>query len=233
MTQRVMTFIGRDGTRLACLLHLPPDHYARPRRRWPLVLHLHGAGERGTHPSQLLQKDLPRRLETTPGFPFVVLSPQCPPGRTWAPFFPTILEMLDELMPELRVNPRRVHVTGPSMGGSGTWQLIAFAPERFASAAPLCASIPPRAGWPGLAGRAASVAVWAFHGARDPVTSVRAPRALQAAHRAAGGKSRLSVLRGVGHEVWVPAYANARLWTWVMNRRLMSNAATRSASRGS
>jgi predicted peptidase len=127
--------------------------------------------------------------------------------------------MLDELVPALRANVRRIHVTGPSMGGSGTWQLIALDPERFASAVPICASVPALAGWPARAARAASVAVWAFHGARDPVTSVRQPRALQAAHRAGGGRSRLTVLPRVGHEAWTPAYANPRLWTWVLNRR--------------
>ena len=219
MAQRAMTFMGRDGATLRLLLHLPPGHAAHPRRRWPLVLHLHGAGERGLDPRELLRKDLPRRLEHMPGFAFVVVSPQCPPRTTWAPLVPRLLEMLDELVPALRVNPRRVHVTGPSMGGSGTWQLIATAPERFASAVPICAAIPPARHWPGAAARAADVPVWAFHGGRDPVTPPRHARALRAAHRAGGGRSRLTVLARVGHEAWTPTYGNARLWTWVINRR--------------
>ena len=219
VTQRALTFLARDGTTIPFLLHLPPGHASHPRRRSPLVLHLHGAGERGRDPRTLLQKDLPRRLEGAPGFRFIVVSPQCPSRTTWTHLLPVLLEMLDELVPLLRANPRRVHVTGPSMGGSGTWQLIALDPGRFASAVPICASVPPIAGWPARAGRAAPVPVWAFHGARDPVTSVRHARALRVAHRGRGGRSRLTVLRGVGHEAWTPTYADARLWTWVWNRR--------------
>jgi predicted peptidase len=219
VAQQAMTFLARDGTEIPYLLHLPPGHASRRRRRWPLVLHLHGAGERGRDPWTLLQKDLPRRLEHAPRFGFIVVSPQCPQRTTWTPLLPVLLEMLDELVPALRANVRRVHVTGPSMGGSGTWQLIALDPGRFASAVPICASVPPLHGWPGRAARAASVSVWAFQGARDPVIPVSEPRALRAAHREGGGRSRLTVLPGVGHEVWTPAYANPRLWTWVMNRR--------------
>ena len=217
--QRILTFVSRYGTRLPFLLHLPPGHAAHPRRRWPFVLYLHGAGERGHDPRALLRNDLPRRLDHAHGFPFVVASPQCPPRTTWTPLLPALLELLDDLIPLTRANPRRVHVTGSSMGGSGTWQLIAAAPRRFASAVPISASVPPLPGWPARAARAASVAVWAFHGARDPVTSARGARALRAIHAAAGGRSRLSILSRVGHEAWGPAYADPRLSSYLANRR--------------
>ena len=219
MAQRVLTFVSRTGTRLPVLVHLPPGHATHPRQRWPLILYLHGGGERGHDPRALLRNDLPRRLEHARSFPFVVLSPLCPPRTTWTPLLPTLLELLDELIPLSRANPRRVFVTGASMGGSGTWQLIALAPERFAAAVPICASVPPLHGWPHRAARAADVAVWAFHGSRDPVISARHARALQHVHRAAGGRSRLTVLRGVGHEAWGHAYADPRLWSWLSNRR--------------
>lgn len=219
MAQRALTFCASDGARIPFLLHLPPGHASHPRRRWPLLLHLHGAGERGHDVRGLLRSDLPRRLERAPRLRFVVVSPQCPPRTTWTPLLPTLLELLDELVPALRANPRRVHVSGSSMGGSGTWQLIALDPGRFASAVPICATVPPLAGWPARAGRAATVAVWAFHGARDPVISVRQPRALRAAHQAHGGRSRLTVLPGIGHEAWTAAYGDPRLWTWLARRR--------------
>ena len=216
---RTLTFHGQSGRSLRCLVHLPTGHARRPRKRWPLVLYLHAAGERGHDLQELLRHDLPRRLEHAHAFPFVVVSPQCPPRMTWAAWIPTLLELLDELTPALRANPRRVHVTGASMGGSGTWQLAAADPGRFASAVPICSSIPPLPGWPGRAARLASVPVWAFHGALDPAVPVRCSRVLQAVHQAAGGSSRLTVLPGVGHVAWTPAYAFPRLWTWVANRR--------------
>ena len=219
MAQFSVLFASPAGVTLPALVHLPASHAAHPRRRWPFLLNLHGGGERGSDPRALLQNDLPRRLEHAPGFPFVVVSPQCPRGTTWAALVPTLLSLLDELVPLLRGNPRRVHVTGASMGGSGAWILAATAPHRFASAVPVCASIPRGRGWPAHAAHLGSVPVWAFHGALDPVIPVRQARALAAAHRAGGGRSRLTVLRGVGHRAWTPAYAERRLWTWVANRR--------------
>src|SRR5947209_10827785 len=104
VAQRALTFLARDGTSLPFLLYLPPGHGARPRRRCPLLLSLHGAGERGRDPRALLRNDLPRRLEHANRFPFAVVSPQCPRGTTWGPLLPALLEMLDELVPLLSAN---------------------------------------------------------------------------------------------------------------------------------
>lgn len=207
------------GRSLPVLVHLPPGHARFPRRRWPVVLHLHGGGERGDDPRALLRNDLPLRLLRDRAFPFVVLSPLCPRGTTWGGLLDELLALLDELVPLLRGNPRRVHVTGASMGGSGTWMLAAADPARFASAVPLCASVPNEPGWPRRAHRLANVPVWAFHGGRDPVIPVRHARLLQAVHRAAGGRSRLTILPRVGHRVWDVAYHDPKLWTFVARRR--------------
>lgn len=193
-----------------------------------MVLHLHGGGERGRDVRTLLRNDLPLRLLRDRAFPFVVFSPLCPRGTTWGGLLDVLLALLDELVPAVRGNPRRVHVTGASMGGSGAWMLAAEDPARFATAVPLCASVPNEPGWPRRAARLATVPVWAFHGKLDPVIPVRHPRLLQAVHRAAGGRSRLTILPGVGHRVWDVAYDDPRLWTWVARRR----APRRRGSRG-
>lgn len=216
---RSIVFTSPAGTSFPVLVHLPPGHARARRRRWPVVLHLHGGGERGSDVRALLRNDLPLRLLRDRAFPFVVLSPLCPRGTTWAGLLDALLALLDELVPVLRGNPRRVHVTGASMGGSGTWLLAAEDPARFASAVPLCAAVPSEPGWPRRAARVAPVPVWAFHGARDPVIPASHARRLQAVHRAAGGRSRLTVLPDVGHRVWDVAYHDPRLWTWVARRR--------------
>jgi dienelactone hydrolase len=140
----------------------------------------------------LLRNDLPLRLLRDRAFPFVVLSPLCPRGTTWGGLLDDLLALLDELVPLLRGNPRRVHVTGASMGGSGTWMLAAEDPARFASAVPLCASVPNEPGWPRRAARLAHVPVWAFHG-KDPVIPVRHARLLEPS-TAGRRRSRLTVL---------------------------------------
>ncbi|MFM8979241.1 MAG: alpha/beta hydrolase-fold protein, partial [Planctomycetia bacterium] len=153
MGPRALSFHARDGTRLRYLLHLPPGHVApqpgapQPAARhagalqaggWPLVLCLHGAGERGEEPAGVLVHGLARRLLDDPGFPALVLAPLCPAEATWLELAPALLELLDEAAGRLGADPARVHVTGLSMGGMGAWWLGLLAPERFASVVPVC-----------------------------------------------------------------------------------------------
>lgn len=200
--------------RFACryLLALPPGCRPGARRRWPLVLFLHGAGERGSDLERLKTHGPPRLASEGRRFPFILAAPQCPAGRSWQAA--ELEALLDALQAELPVDPERVYVTGLSMGGQGTWALLATCPERFAAAAPVCA--------PALWFAPESVRhlpIWCFHGALDSVVpcadSIRMVQRL----RAAGGRVRFTVYPDADHDSWTDTYANATFWRWLLRQR--------------
>lgn len=198
---------------LPYLLHVPGGD--PPARGWPLVLFLHGSGERGRDAELLRRQGLPKRLEDGLDLPALVLSPQCPDGEVWAQHFPALLHLLDVVAARHGADPDRVVATGLSLGGAGVAHLAAAHPERFAAVAPICA---PWAWYYANAGLA-SRPVWAFHGDADEVVSVADSRRLVARLRELGGAACLTEYPGVGHDAWTPAYADPELIDWLLTAR--------------
>lgn len=215
MPPRVLTFVAHDGTRLPYLLHLPPGH-AGSGRRWPLVLFLHGAGERGDDPLRLLHLGFPARLAADPEFPAIVLAPQCSRETTWLDHQRALMDLVTEAEVHLGADPVRLHVTGLSLGGMASWLLAARHPRRFASVVPICGSVPPFHDFPDAVAALRDVPVWAFHGVEDPVVPVAHTLALVDALERAGGRPRLTLYADVGHHAWEPAYAEPELRAWFL-----------------
>ena len=190
------------------LLYLP-EGYARQDRNWPLVLFLHGSGERGADLRLVGKSGPPGLVAHGRTFPFVLVSPQCPVGQQWVP--ETLLRLIDQVAAEYRVDPDRVYVTGFSMGGSGTWKLAGAAPDRFAAIAPLAGGE-----YVIQADRLAGLPIWAFHGAVDPVVPMQASRDMIDAVRAAGGDPKLTVYENEGHGIDAMTYSNAEFWSWLL-----------------
>ncbi len=142
---------------LSYLLYLPQDY--DQRESWPLLLFLHGSGERGDNLELVKKHGPPKLVAEGRDFPFIIVSPQCPKDRWWEPI--ELLALLDDLAGKYKVDADRVYLTGLSMGGFGTWRLAFQAPERFAAIAPICGG-----GEKYWAKRMASLPVWAFHGAQ-------------------------------------------------------------------
>src|SRR5690349_12172483 len=115
--QKFETTLTRK-VKLNYLLFLPADYSDKSRKKWPLMLFLHGAGERGTNLTKLTVHGPPKFLPNKPGFPFIVVSPQCPIGERWDS--DSLLALLDSESTKYKVDPARVYVTGLSMGGYGT-----------------------------------------------------------------------------------------------------------------
>jgi len=202
--------------RLNCLLYLPADYRATSRKRWPLLLFLHGAGERGTD-LKLVAKHGPMKLVAHgKEFPFIIASPQCPSEQRWDA--DALLALLDHVIARYRVDARRVYLTGLSMGGYGVWSLGTKHPERFAAIAPVCGG--GSAGDILLADRTKlralrSLAVWAFHGAEDDVVPPVESQVMVAALKKAGcRKVRLTLYPKTGHDSHTLAYENPKLYQW-------------------
>ena len=230
MPQTAHTFSTELVTRvdLPYLLHLPDGVEARDD--WPLILSLHGSGERGTDVALVRRQGLPRRLDEGLELPAVVLSPQCPDGQVWAQQYPAVMALVDAVMQRIGIDRDRLVLTGLSLGGVGVVHLAATHPERFAAIAPICG---PWA-WYYVNPAMAKLPLWAFHGEDDPVVAVEDSRRLAAAVKALGGEARLTTYPGVGHDAWTAAYADEELLAWMLAQRrdgAVGTAAARGARR--
>ncbi|MFW6171885.1 MAG: prolyl oligopeptidase family serine peptidase [Planctomycetota bacterium] len=192
------------------LLYLPDDY--QRKAPWPLVLFLHGAGERGNDPRLVKKHGPPKLIEQGQQFPMIVVSPQCPQEQWWQPIELTAL--LDEIVEKYNVDERRLYVTGLSMGGFGTWSLAAYAPHRFAAIAPICGG-----GEPFWAGRFAHLPTWVFHGGKDGVVPPRRSEEMVKALEEVGGDVKLTVYPEAGHDSWTQTYDNPQLYDWLLNQK--------------
>jgi predicted peptidase len=186
---------------IAFRLLQPPE--ISVQQRYPLLVFLHGAGERGRDnaqqllglPDQMTQPDWRRR------FPCFLLAPQCPDASHWSDWMQDLENLIDRLCEDLPVDRRRVYLTGLSMGGFGSWELAARRPELFAAVVPICGG-----GDPSQARRLKNVPVWAVHGDADRTVPLECSRVMIQALRDAGGQPRYSELPGVGHDSWTQTY---------------------------
>jgi predicted peptidase len=213
MTQQVHTFASGD-TSLRYLLHLPPDYDERSARVWPLILFLHGAGERGSDIELVKRHGIPKVAESQPDFPFIAVSPQCPLGTWWAFELPLLGKLLDHVMAAYAVDTERVYLTGISMGGYGAWGLAIAHPDRFAAVVPICGG-----GDPDTVCAIRHVPVWAFHGALDNVVLPRESRKMVEALRECGGNIKFTLFPNADHDSWTRTYNSPKLYEWLLSQR--------------
>lgn len=202
-----------DATRF--LLYLPQGFEPTGGRKWPLLVFLHGSGERGDDIEQVKLHGPPKLLSEQNDLPFIVVSPQAPAGTVWNST--AVHALIDAVMERLPVDPERVYLTGLSLGGHGTWNIAASRPERFAAIAPVCG-----AGDVALACQLKGVPVWAFHGQQDSVVKLQDDAAMVEAVRACGGDVKFTVYPDLGHDAWTRSYANPALYDWLLQHRRSS-----------
>jgi predicted peptidase len=193
-----------------------PEGYSDDGDPWPLVLFLHGAGERGADLDKVKIHGPPKLIEAGEKIPAIVASPQCPAETWWTEHLDALVALLDDLEERLNVDPDRIYVTGISMGGYGTWALAALQPERFAAAAPVCG------GGSGVATaiQVRELPIWAFHGEADQVVPVEeSQRIIDAIARFGGTKAKLTTYPGVGHDSWTQTYEDDAFWQWLFAQR--------------
>jgi predicted peptidase len=225
------TYRDCQGNELRYRLMLPANYNCC--QSYPLVVFLHGAGERGDdNVAQLVHgmKDFASD-ENRAKYPCIVFAPQCPKEQSWAkidlkipkhtmtpePTGPTkqVLCALAALQTEYNVDRTRIYLTGLSMGGFGTWDLIQRYPGTFAAAIPICGG-----GDEAQAARLIHVPLWAFHGSEDKGVVPERSRDMIAAVKQAGGKPRYTEYDGVGHDSWTATYADPKVMEWLFSQRL-------------
>jgi predicted peptidase len=231
--QRELPWAGRARQHA---VYLPPglDLRRDAARPWPLILFLHGSGERGDDGRRPAEVGLGPAIRRAPQrFPALAVFPQAAPGQQWGgDMLELALAALDQALAEWPVDPRRVLLAGMSMGGHGAWSLAYRAPQRFAALLPICGWVKPMERWPApvvpagdgeplpaLARRLATLPTWIVHGERDDVVPASASREAAAALRAAGAAVRYSELPGVNHNSWDPAFASDELVRWLLAQR--------------
>ncbi len=204
--------VGEETFRLRYLLYLPEGYGLDAGRRWPLMLFLHGAGERGADLELVTKHGPPMEIARGRSLPFIVASPQCPKKQWWDP---NALEaLLDELGEQYAVDEDRVVVTGLSMGGFATWALAGRDPDRYAAIVPICGG-----GDPERAARLRYLPTRVYHGGKDRVVPVKKSREMVDAMRAAGAEDvRFTVVPEAGHVCWVKPYADPDLYAWLLAR---------------
>ena len=210
---------GYTSRFLNYLLYLPAE---RTAERLPLIVFLHGSGERGSDLSLVKRYALPALLETQSDFPAAVLSPQCPPETRWTDHAAAVLALIDGVCRAHNFDPARLYLTGFSMGGQGTWFIAARAPRLFAAIAPVAARIPPDPHFLTHLCDLKDVPTWAIHGNADEVVPCENTRNLATALETCGGKVKVTLLEGADHvQTAIRAFAPSfGLYEWLLAHRL-------------
>jgi predicted peptidase len=203
---------------LRYLLSFPEGYDKSSKKKWPLLLFLHGAGERGTNLNKVAVHGPPKLIEKGTKLPFVVVSPQCPEGEVWDDA--TLLALIDKLSAKHRIDTKRIYLTGLSMGGYGSWSLATRHPERFAAVAPICGGGERiRLLLMSESQRKAlkSLGIWAFHGAKDSVVPLEESERMIKAVKAAGNPApKFTIYPEADHDSWTEAYNNPELFAWFL-----------------
>jgi predicted peptidase len=214
--QLANTFSKKVTKMVECkyLLYLPVD-YGKANKTWPLIMFLHGAGERGNNLEVVKKHGPPKMIAQGKQFDFIVVSPQCPNDLWWPEQSDVLITLLDEIEAKYRVDTDRVYLTGLSIGGFGTWTLASQYPNRFAAIAPICGGSERYA-----ASRFKNVPVWAFHGAKDKVVPVARSQEMVNAVKAAGGDAKLTIYPEAEHDSWTETYNNRQLYEWFLSHKI-------------
>ena len=235
------TFVGNAGESLNYRFYAPERVEAG--RRYPIVLFLHGAGERGDdNAMQLLLGVWPIiSYMKSKGIYGYLIAPQCPKGKQWVdtpwgllahkmPESPSVamslvIELLEKTIKDMPVDASRVYVTGLSMGGYGTWDIVQRRSELFAAAMPVCGG-----GDSSLAWKIRDVPIWTFHGDKDDAVPVVRSRQMVSALWQCDGNIRYREYPGVGHGCWIPTYAERQVLDWFFSQSKTSASAACSIS---
>ncbi len=180
----------------------------------PMIVFLHGAGERGDDIDLVKSVGLPRLCVAGLSQRCIVLCPQCPQDQIWNALIPDLKLLIDSIAEQYTVDTNRISITGLSMGGFGTWEMISTYPSFFSAAAPICGG--------GMEWRTdvlLHLPIWAFHGDDDTVVECGHSIRMVERIKEQGGKAQLTIFHGVGHNAWDSAYEQTELINWLLAQK--------------
>ena len=223
--------IEHDGTRYPYQVYVPSNYDAS--RSWPVVLFLHGAGERGSDGLLQTEVGIAAAIRRHPErYPAIVVMPQAPRDSFWGgPPGDAAMAALDLTCKEFNADARRIYLTGLSMGGHGSWMLAYRNADRFAAAIVICgfvgdrpnraSTVPPGDGTPHqrMAARVKRLPIWIVHGEADSLVPVADSRLMHEALRAIDANVRYTEIPGTDHDSWTPTYASESIIRWLFEQR--------------
>ena len=214
---------------------LPYQIYApelKDNAKVPVILLLHGAGERGNDNKRQTAHGFKDIIEYSKANnkPVIIIAPQCPKSMQWVnvkwntkshsmPEFPSTplrlaLELLESKVKSSPIDRNRIYITGLSMGGYGTWDAISRKPEYFAAALPLCGGADVK-----QAAKLSKLPIWTIHGDKDKAIPVSRSRDIAKALKDAGGKITYTEQPGAGHNIWTRTYSDKKILDWLFNQK--------------
>ncbi len=200
--------------RYGYLLSLPEGYAADLQKKWPLIMFLHGAGERGDNLELLKKHGPPKLIAAGQKFPAVVVSPQVAPHSIWNPH--AVKALTDEIMRKYRIDEDRVYLTGISMGGFGTWETAMEYPDLWAAIMPICGGAGVRFV---MAERIKTIPEWIFHGAKDPVVDPAFSQRMYDILTKMGTPVKFTLYPDAMHDCWTQTYDNPEVWKWLFEQK--------------
>jgi predicted peptidase len=197
------------------LTSLPKNYEGDTARKWPLVIYLHGGSDRGTELKKLYSSGIPDQVYRGREFPFVMVAPQCPPHLRWSTedWFENFYK---DVMATYRIDADRVYLTGPSLGGSGTWYLAAHFPEKFAAIAPMSGFTSHLDFIDKHLDRLLDLPIWAFHGKLDTVVPFEETERLVRRLEGRNRSLRFSAEPDLGHQIHWQVYPGKEIYDWFL-----------------
>lgn len=220
VTAATLDWKSKRKGELNYLLYLPPDYSKAGDKKWPLMLFLHGAGERGTNVQRAAIHGPMSLVKQGTNFPFIIVTPQCPAGELWDN--EPLLQLIERITEKYSTDTNRIYLTGLSMGGYGTWKLGLSHPDKFAAIAPICGGasmIDVILGTWDKKKELEKLAIWAFHGAKDDVVPlIESERVVNSLKRAGVKNIKLTVYPEARHDSWKEVYADPKFYEWLLKQ---------------
>ena len=196
------------------LVSYPKSYEKKSNKKWPLILFLHGIGERGNNLELLKLHGIPKIIDSNKEFPLITVSPQCPLEFDWREnkMQDKVISMLENFIKNNNVDKERIYITGLSMGGYGTWSILSKHPKLFAAAIPICGG-----GNPAKALKLKDIPIWTFHGEDDDVIPVIETINMVDAINNLNGNIKFTMYPNTKHDSWTETYNNKDIYSWLLS----------------